>query len=322
VIKSCINGARSKYRAYGEWQVFVSLREEYAREKRVTATIHKIIDLLSAHTKLGSLEVRLAATAEEVDAAQALRYRVFYEEMGATPTAAMAARKRDFDEFDEHCDHLLVFDHMRKSKNPVIGTYRLIRPTAAKNCGRFYSSGEYDITPLLQYPGEILELGRSCIDAEYRTGQVMQILWRGLTAYVFRHDIALMFGCASLPGTDPQALALPLSYLHYHHLAPPGLRPKALPDRYVDMRILPRQAFDPNVAFNSMKVDPRSGGNSLPPLIKGYIRVGGFVGEGAVIDKQFNTTDVCIIVKTDLITSRYIRHYERDSKKDIALPVE
>ena len=288
----------------------------------MTQNVHQIADLLNADLRLGSLEVRLAQTAEEVDAALALRYRVFYEEMGAKPTPAMAARKRDFDDFDEHCDHLLVIDHMRKDKNPVIGTYRLIRRDAAKRAGRFYSSGEYDITPLIQYPGEILELGRSCIDAEYRTGQVMQVLWRGLTAYVFRYDVQLMFGCASLPGTDPEALALPLSYLHYHHLAPPGLRPKAMPDRYIDMRLMPREAFDPNVAFNSLKVDPRSGANSLPPLIKGYIRVGGFVGEGAVIDRQFNTTDVCIIVKTDLITSRYIRHYERSNKKDIVLPVE
>jgi putative hemolysin len=284
--------------------------------------MHKIAELIESELRLGTLEVRLAASAEEIDAAQALRYRVFYEEMGAKPTAEMAARQRDFDHFDAHCDHLLVFDHARKNKSKVIGTYRLIRREAAAKCGGFYSSGEYDIAPLIQYPGEILELGRSCIDAEYRTGQVMQVLWRGLTAYVFRYDIVLMFGCASLPGTDPAALALPLSYLHYHHLAPPGLRPKALPGRYVDMRLMPREAFDPNVAFNSMKVDPRSGGNSLPPLIKGYIRVGGFVGEGAVIDPQFNTTDICIIVKTDLITSRYIRHYERGNRKDIALPVE
>jgi putative hemolysin len=251
-----------------------------------------------------------------------LRYRVFYEEMGAKPTAEMAARQRDFDKYDEHCDHLLVLDHARKNKSPVIGTYRLIRREAAKKCGGFYSSSEYDVTPLIDYPGEILELGRSCIDAEYRTGQVMQVLWRGLTHYVFRYDIVLMFGCASLPGTDPQALSLPLSYLHYHHLAPPGLCPKALPGRYVDMRMMPREAIDPNVAFDSLKVDPRSGANSLPPLIKGYIRVGGFVGDGAVIDPQFNTTDVCIIVKTDLITSRYIRHYERGNRKDINLPVE
>ena len=279
------------------------------------------LDMKEKDIRQGSLEVRLAETSEEIDAAQALRYRVFYDEMGAKPTPEMAARKRDFDQYDSECDHLLVFDHARQEKSPVIGTYRLIRRACAAKCGGFYSAGEYDIQPLLDYPGEILELGRSCIDADYRTGNVMQILWKGLTAYVFNNDVQLMFGCASLAGTDPQALALPLSYLYYHHLAPPALRTKALPERYVDMRLLPREAFDPNKAFDDMKMDPRSGNNSLPPLIKGYIRVGGFVGDGAVIDHQFNTTDVCIIVKTDLITRRYIRHYERTlGKDDIALP--
>ena len=268
----------------------------------------------------GSLEVRLAETAAEVDAAQALRYRVFYDEMGATPTPAMTSRQRDFDSLDDTCDHLLVIDHAAEKGGKVVGTYRLIRREAAAKHGSFYSASEYDITPLINYTGEILELGRSCIDTEHRTGTVMQTLWRGLVGYVMRHDITLMFGCASFPGTDPVAHALPLSYLYYHHLAPPGLRAKALPEYYVDMRLLPREAFDPDAAFNNMKMDPRSGGNSLPPLIKGYLRVGGYVGDGAYIDRQFNTTDVCIIVKTDLITNRYMRHYERANAKDVVLP--
>ncbi|HEU0117652.1 MAG TPA: GNAT family N-acyltransferase, partial [Alphaproteobacteria bacterium] len=228
----------------------------------MTGNVHKITDLGDSSLRNGSLEVRLAENAEEIDAAQALRYHVFYEEMGAVPSPEMEARKRDFDKFDDHCDHLLVIDHMRKGKNKVIGTYRLIRRAAAAKCGGFYSSSEYDISPLMTYPGEILELGRSCIDAEYRTGQVMQTLWKGLTAYVFKYDVRLMFGCASLPGADPQAHALPLSYLHYHHLAPPALRAKALPERYVDMRLLPREAFDPNAAFDGMKLDPRTGAKS------------------------------------------------------------
>jgi putative hemolysin len=267
-----------------------------------------------------SLEVRLAETAAEIDAAQALRYRVFYEEMGAAPLPAMQARQRDFDAFDDYCDHLLVIDHATSEGSKVVGTYRLIRRDAAARHGSFYSASEYDISPLINYPGEILELGRSCIDAEHRTGTVMQTLWRGLAGYIMRHDITLMFGCASFPGTDPNAHALPLSYLYYHHLAPPGLRAKALPEHYIDMKLLPREAFDPDTAFKTMKMDPRSGGNSLPPLIKGYLRVGGYVGDGACIDRQFNTTDVCIIVKTDLITSRYMRHYERAGAKDIMLP--
>ena len=288
----------------------------------MTAALHTITEKLNAEMRLGSLEVRLALTTDDIDNAQALRYQVFYSEMGAKATPQMAELSRDFDAHDEFCDHLLLIDHDRKGKNPVVGTYRLIRRCAAEKCGGFYSSSEYDISRLIEYPEEILELGRSCIDAEYRTGAVMQLLWRGLSMYLARHNVALMFGCASLPGTDPQALKIPLSYLYHHHLAPPALRTKALPERYVDMKILPREAFDPNTAFNELKLDPRSGSNSLPPLIKGYIRVGGFVGDGAVIDHQFNTTDICIIVKTDLMTRRYQRHYNLGNNPGITLPID
>jgi len=288
----------------------------------MAAALHTISDTTPKELRLGSLEVRLAKTAEDVEHAQILRYKTFYEEMGAKATQKMAELGRDFDSHDEFCDHLLLIDHARKNKNPIIGTYRLIRREAAEKCGGFYSSSEYDISHLIAYPGEILELGRSCIDSEYRTGPVMQLLWRGLGMYVARYNIALMFGCASLPGTDPEALKVPLSYLYHHHLAPPALRTKALPERYVDMKLLPREAFDPDTAFEELKLDPRSGNNSLPPLIKGYVRVGGFVGDGAVIDYQFNTTDVCIIVKTDLMTRRYKKHYNLGSDSGIVLPVD
>lgn len=254
---------------------------------------------------MGSLEVRLAESAAEIDWAQALRYRVFYEEMSAVPSPDMAARHRDFDDFDTICDHLLVIDHARgDGPESVVGTYRLIRRPAAAKAGRFYSSDEYDIGRLVSYPGEILELGRSCVDAAYRTrGSSMQLLWRGIAAYVFHHDIAVMFGCASLPGTDPVAMAEPLAYLHHFHLAPEELRPVALPERYVGMDLMPRDQIDPKRALTF-----------LPPLIKGYLRLGGFIGDGAVIDHQFNTTDVSIVVKTDLITNKYSKHYERRSR--------
>jgi putative hemolysin len=257
----------------------------------------------------GTLAVRLAEGPSEVAASQALRYRVFYEEMGAEPTPEMARARRDVDRFDEVADHLLVIDHARGAgPQSVIGTYRLIRRSAAARIGRFYSAEEYDISTMVAYPGEILELGRSCVDVSARNRPIMQLLWRGIAAYVFYHQIDLMFGCASLPGTDPGALAAPLSYLYYHHLAPPALRPRALAARYVDMRRLPTNAIDPAKALAE-----------LPPLIKGYLRLGGFVGDGAVIDRQFNTTDVSIVVKTDLITDKYYRHYERQKREASAL---
>ena len=256
----------------------------------------------------GTLGVRLAETEAEIDAALALRYRVFYEEMGARPSPEIARTGRDSDHFDAVADHLLVIDHARgRGPQSVIGTYRLIRRPAAQRAGRFYSAAEYDIANIVAYPGEILELGRSCVDQTARNRPTMQVLWRGIAAYVFHYNIALMFGCASLPGTDPDASAVPLAYLHYHHLAPPGLRPRALPHRYVDMRRLPPDGFDPTIALAEM-----------PPLIKGYLRLGGFVGDGAVIDDQFNTTDVSIVVKTDLVTEKYYRHYERSARESPA----
>jgi L-ornithine Nalpha-acyltransferase len=269
----------------------------------------RLIDIVS-----GPLQVRLAANAADIEAAQALRYRIFYDQMGARPSPEMEQARCDFDGYDSVCDHLLVLDHNRGSgAEAVVGTYRLIRREAAKRFGSFYSEAEYDIGPLIAYPGEILELGRSCVDADYRNRSVMQLLWAGIAAYVFHYDIALMFGCASLPGTDPEALAAPLSYLYFHHLAPPALRPRALPERYIDMRRLDPASIDPVRMLGTLP-PLINGFGTLPPLIKGYLRVGAFVGDGAVIDEQFNTTDVCIVVKTDLVTEKYLRHYERRSK--------
>ena len=252
----------------------------------------------------GHLEARLATSPAEIEAAQLLRWRVFYDEMGAKPTAEMAAAGRDFDDFDAICDHLLVLD---TSAGPgveqVVGTYRLTRRAQAEAFGRYYTAGEYDIAKIVAMPGNILELGRSCVDAAYRNTLTMQLLWRAIAHYVNVHGVDLMFGCASLPGTDPQALALPLAYLAHFHMAPEALRPVALPDRYTEMRLLPPERIDQKRALVA-----------LPPLIKGYLRLGGFFGDGAVIDHQFNTTDVCVIVKSDQVRGKYQRHYERTAR--------
>ncbi|MBI1778231.1 MAG: GNAT family N-acetyltransferase [Proteobacteria bacterium] len=255
-------------------------------------------------------EVRLAENAGEVEAAQRLRYRVFYEEMAAQPRPEVAAERRDWDHFDSHCEHLVIID--RRAGSPdgkVVGTYRLLRREAAAKLGGFYTETEFDIAPLLAYPGEILELGRSCVEVDYRTRAVMHHLWRGIAEYVLRNDIKLMFGCASLPGTDAAALAGALSYLHHYHLAPPALRARALEDRYVSMALLSPAEIDPGTEIAVF--DDRAAVAALPPLIKGYLRVGGFVGDGAVIDHAFNTTDVCVIVATDRVTEKYFRHYLR-----------
>ena len=257
--------------------------------------------------RAGQLGVRIATTLAEREAAQALRYRIFYDEMGAVPDERARLAQRDVDVFDEVADHLLVIDHARGSgPRSIIGTYRLVQNDAAARIGRFYTADEYDISTITGFPGRLLELGRSCIDRQYRGRAAMQLLWRGIAAYVFLHRIDVMFGCASLPGTDPARLEAELTFLYHNHLAPPALRLRAIPSRYIEMRRLDPATFD-----------HRRTQQSLPPLIKGYLRLGGFIGDGAVIDRQFNTTDVAVVVKTDLITDKYYRHYERQLREAI-----
>jgi putative hemolysin len=199
---------------------------------------------------------------------------------------------------------LVVVDHeIGEGADAVVGTYRLIREEAAEKLGHFYSSDEYDISKILAYPGRKLELGRSCVGREHRGRAAMQLLWRGIAAYVDLHRIELMFGCASLPGTDPEAIAAELSYLYANHLAPAEICPRALAARYVDMQ-----------RRDMATLDARRVLASLPPLMKGYLRLGGFVGDGAVIDTQFNTTDVAVVVMTELVTDKYTKHYERQRR--------
>jgi len=252
----------------------------------------------------GSMLIRLAADEAEIRAAQELRYRVFYDEMHAQPTQETLRLKRDFDRYDEVADHLLVLDEDRgPGADRVVGTYRLIRRSAAASRGGFYTADEFDIWVLTKRTGEVLELGRSCVHPDYRTRRVLDLLWRGIAAYLFRFDIELMFGCGSFPGADPERLKMLLSFLYHDHLAPMDYRPSALPERRVEMNRMPRA-----------EIDARRAVAELPPLIKGYLRLGGFVGDGAVIDEQFNTTDVCVVVVTDSITDTYRRYYSRRSK--------
>jgi len=260
--------------------------------------------------RFNNLEVRLARREVDLDAAQALRYRVFFDEMGATPSPECRRAARDMDDFDASCDHLLVVDRERGSDSApcVVGTYRLLRGCVAAARDGFYSEGEFDLTRLHDYPGEIMELGRSCIDAAYRKRGAMQLLWRGIANYIFHHDVAVMFGCGSIHGTDVNEAKHILSYLHHYHTAPKYLRPQAVDERYVDMNLMPKKAVDPDRAMAE-----------APPLLKGYLRVGGYVGDGAVIDHEFNTIDVCIVVETENVTGKYIRHFGKDKAPSVEL---
>lgn len=255
-----------------------------------------------------SISVRLAETSAEIEAAQVLRYKVFYEEQAAKPSPEMALAKRDFDEFDPHADHLIVVDE-RGGKSNIVGTYRLLNRAVAEKYGRFYTSGEYNINSILNSGASVLELGRSCVLPQFRTRPVLQMLWQGIADYVLDHKIEMLFGCASFPGTNPKVLARPLSYLYHFHLAPPELCPKALPERYVSMNMIAKEDLNPREILGE-----------LPPLIKGYLRIGSLIGDGAVIDEQFNTTDVCIMLHTNIVADHYRKHYERKGNKSFTAP--
>ena len=251
----------------------------------------------------GSLEVRFAQDRDEIAAAQVLRFRVFYEEMQASPDAIGQMTRRDIDPFDDICDHLLVVDHDLPPSEAVVGTYRLLRQDVANRCGGFYSAGEYDLAPLLGGSWRtrgFLELGRSCVHPAYRTNATIQLLWRGITRYLDVHGVDVMFGCASFQGTCPEAHQVALSYLHNHHLAPAQFRVRARPDQYVAMDALPAETYSLRDALRT-----------LPPLIKAYLRLGAFVGDGAVIDQAFGTTDVFILLSVDRIADRYFNRFDR-----------
>ena len=261
--------------------------------------------------RLGSLEVRLARSDEDIRRAQALRYRVFYDEGLATGDGGTHRLRRDADAFDAICDHVIVTDEERSSSGEpgggaIVGTYRLLRQEVADRHGGFYTAGEFNVEPLLARKRGLrfLELGRSCVLPRYRNTRTLELMWHGIWAYVLMHRVDVMLGCASLEGTDPDRLGIPLSFLHHQARAPQEWLVSAHETLRVDMDMMP--AGD---------IDPRAGLRSLPPLIKGYLRLGAFVGDGAVIDRAFGTTDVCIIMPVARLSPRYLDHYGRDARR-------
>lgn len=253
---------------------------------------------------LGQLTVRLAHDDRDILAAQRLRYQVFFEEMGAHPSPEAASTHMDADEFDAVCDHLLVEWQETETDTPVIvGTYRLLRGSVMPQIGRFYTESEFDISALKTHHLELLELGRSCVRADFRNKAVMQLLWRGIGEYVAHYDIGLMFGCASFAGAHLDDHKECLAYLHHFHSAPKEFSPVSLPQHYVDMNLMPKESINQKAAFSK-----------LPVLIKGYLRLGGFIGNGAMIDHTFNTTDVSIVVRSNTVGDKYVSRYAPDIK--------
>lgn len=246
--------------------------------------------------------LRLAADARDLQAAQRLRYRVFVEELGADGPLVDHAARLERDEFDDIFDHLLLLDNRRDpaTLEDVVGVYRLLPSDRLAAGGRFYSEGEYDLTPLRQSGRKLLELGRSCVHPDHRGGTAMFHLWNALADYVLERGIEVLFGVASFHGTDIARLTPSLAYLHHHHLAPPALRVRARSAGFQRMNLLPPEALERKAAMAA-----------TPALIKAYLRLGGFVGEGAWIDHAFNTTDVCLVMDTARMSERHRGYYTR-----------
>ena len=264
-----------------------------------------------AHDVLGTrndLHVRLTRSVQEVEIAQALRFHVFYEELNAVADAASVNSQTDADSFDSFCDHLIVVrmgesvndERFRVDDGELVGTYRLLRQSVANENGGFYTQSEFNLTPLLQSKPDLnfLELGRSCVLKPFRTKPVVELLWQGIWNYVRLHKLDVMMGCASLEGTDLKAHASTLDFLARNCAAPPEWNVRAISGRYVEMRQPEKNGADPKTALKA-----------LPPLIKGYLRLGCYIGEGAVVDTQFNTTDVLIILPVSKINPRYFAHF-------------
>lgn len=287
----------------------------------------------------GSLQVRLASSRRDVRRAQRLRYEVFYEEMSAKPSPIAKMRRLDSDRYDAVCDHLLVVNNApndiehasatyagkafgarpfgpkaivrpRASRRQplVAGTYRVLREDVARRRQiPFYTQSEYNVAPLLAAKGDaysFMELGRSCVLPPYRNKRTVELLWHGLWTYVRQHSVDVMFGCASFEGVDPQAHAMALSFLHHNCRAPEEWSARAHDELYQTMNLLPADEVDAKAALKGM-----------PPLIKAYLRLGAYIGDGAVVDHSFGTTDVLIILPVERIDPRYFAHFGAPDEK-------
>jgi L-ornithine Nalpha-acyltransferase len=253
------------------------------------------------------LTVRLAQSLEDVQAAQRLRYRIFYEELSAKADDHIMASQRDSDRYDAFSDHLLVVedntstdDGTHVTGGRLVGTYRLLRQDVATQHGGFYSQGEFDVAALVARHSHLrfLEVGRSCVAQGFRGKPVAELLWQGIWNYVRLHKLDVMLGCASLNGTEPDVLAHELAFLAQAAPAPDAWVVNALPSRRIEMK---RTAFD--------NIDQRSVLKNLPTLVKAYMRLGCYFGDGAVIDHQFNTIDVLIVLPVSAINPRYFSHF-------------
>ena len=252
--------------------------------------------------KVRDYEVRLTRNKEERKQVRQLRYEVFCLEENASATEEQKSLGEEYDTYDTYADYMAVFH-----ENKIVGTYRIIDRDAAEKMGGFYTEREFNLSKIKKVKGNIAEMSRACVKAEYReNGLVMRLLWAGLCEYVVKRKIAILFGVPSFVGTNPAQSAQALSYLYYNCLSPSHLRATVLKEnlepgvnpQMTQMNILPR-------AF----VDEAEARKQMTPLIKGYLRLGATFGRGVFIDKGFGTYDVFVLVQTKNIDKTYQKHF-------------
>ena len=280
----------------------VKVRKFNSIFKRQTNSLESLITKKNfSRIEVDNFIIKIAEKKSELKKAQALRYSVFYNEKKAIPTISKKFFRLDYDKFDKFADHLIVIDkNIKGIKNKIVGTYRLLRGDIAAHCGEFYTSSEFDLSKILNSykNNQILELGRSCVHQDYRNGTIMNLLWKAIAEYVKLYDIKILLGCASFHGTDVMKYTNELSYLRKNFSLPDELSVKSL-----DTKIYPVYT-EINSKTNDLRTFVK-----LPPLIKGYLRIGGKVSHSCFVDHKFNTIDLCVIVKTDNIDEKYKKKY-------------
>jgi putative hemolysin len=250
-----------------------------------------------------NLSLKIANCEQEIHAAQRLRYDVFYTELGAHPDQYNATLQRDCDDYDAICDHLIVVDHAAPKGQHIIGTYRMLTQKRANEAHqKLYTETEFDISKLKSVSSNILEISRSCIHPDYRGKQAINLLWKGIADYVFKHDIDYMVGCPSFFNTTPEAERDVLAYLNAFHACPDAIRPRTLEGHYIPLPQVAKEQLDQRAMFKQ-----------LPALLKGYLRVGAMVGDGLYIDRPFNCFDIAVVMPIHGVADRYLRHYTRDN---------
>ena len=236
--------------------------------------------------------IKIAESNFEIKKAQSLRYKIFFKEKKIKKKSFKLLLQRDYDFYDKISDHLIIIDNNREIRDNVIGTYRLLRGNCAKLYRGFYTEQEFDISNLKKNfsSKDILELGRSCVHPQYRSGIILKLLWQGISNYIKMYKIKILMGCASFHGTNPSKFKDEFSLLYKSYRLPEDYDVKSLQSNEI--------SFNKNINHSTIL-------NKLPPLIKGYLKAGGMVSENFYIDKEFETIDYCVIMLTEKIVSRY-----------------